>query len=609
MTLSLFGTDDPWEALVDDRPIISGCHALHLYHGYLGAQGLHSQGRSSCYDPAFQAGYPKTPVFDAGSRPAELFLALSGGEYNPAAYKIGLAWICLLVPLLLVLAARAAGLGRAGAFLATAAGLLVWWGDAARLALEVGEVELLLAGLAVAAHLGLLLRYDRAPGPAAWLGLLLTACLGWLAHPLLFLFVVPLLLIYYLTVGPRHAQLSWHLALWAGEIGALALNAFWLTDWITYWWIRSPLLGSESLLQHRTLRAFWEAPLWGDPADRALAMGLLGSSLVGLVLLNVAHRRVAARILGLGAAVLVILALLGISWEPLGRMGTASLLAPGLWLAALPAAHAWTQAGRALARLTGSWVRTALVYLAVAMAAAFCLGDDLMTLAERWAGTAPLQVGLGPVREKLVETLRSNTGPEARVLWEDRPGPRTMPRWTALLPLLTGRAFVGGLDPDGSIEHSHAGFVHGALAGRPVAELSDDRLRDYCRRYNVGWVAVWSPSALARFRAWKEGVVELARLRDGDDEGILFLVKGHVASYALRGQADLIEADSRHITLANVVPVKGQVLLSLHYQAGMRASPSRVQVEHETDPDDGISLVRLRVDGPVARVTLTWDGG
>jgi hypothetical protein len=28
---------------------------------------------SAPFDPAFHAGYPKTPVFDSGSRPAELF--------------------------------------------------------------------------------------------------------------------------------------------------------------------------------------------------------------------------------------------------------------------------------------------------------------------------------------------------------------------------------------------------------------------------------------------------------------------------------------------------------------------------------------------------------
>src|SRR6516225_1374198 len=98
MTLSLFGPDHAWERLLNDRPIVSGRHPLHLYHGYLGARSLAERGTLSCYDPAFQAGYPKTPVFDSGSRPAEMFLSLAGGAYRPAAYKLGLALCCLLVP-------------------------------------------------------------------------------------------------------------------------------------------------------------------------------------------------------------------------------------------------------------------------------------------------------------------------------------------------------------------------------------------------------------------------------------------------------------------------------------------------------------------------------
>src|SRR5262249_30142716 len=88
LTLGLFG-EDPWRTRSDDRPMLSGRHPLHLYHGYLGALSLWDRGHLSCYDPAFHAGYPKTPVFDSGSRPAELALTLAGGEFSPAAYKIG----------------------------------------------------------------------------------------------------------------------------------------------------------------------------------------------------------------------------------------------------------------------------------------------------------------------------------------------------------------------------------------------------------------------------------------------------------------------------------------------------------------------------------------
>ena len=97
----------------------------------------------------------------------------------------------------------------------------------------------------------------------------------------------------------------------------------------------------------------------------------------------------------------------------------------------------------------------------------------------------------------------------------------------------------------------------------------------------------------------------VAALSDGG-AGRLFAVKRPL-SFALKGQATWLGADCRQVALAEVVPRDGVVVLSLHYQAGMRASPSRVQVERELDPYDRIPFVRLRVPGPVTRVTLTWD--
>src|SRR3954469_18655623 len=128
ITLSLFGPDRPWDSLLDDRPILSGRHPLHLYHGYLGARSLYDRGTLCCFDPAFQAGYPKTPVFDSGSRPAEVALALAGARYSPAAYKLALVAVCLLAPGCLYLAARGAGLPRGHSLAACLLGQLVWWG-------------------------------------------------------------------------------------------------------------------------------------------------------------------------------------------------------------------------------------------------------------------------------------------------------------------------------------------------------------------------------------------------------------------------------------------------------------------------------------------------
>jgi hypothetical protein len=79
------------------------------------------------------------------------------------------------------------------------------------------------------------------------------------------------------------------------------------------------------------------------------------------------------------------------------------------------------------------------------------------------------------------------------------------------------------------------------------------------------------------------------------------------SAFILKGQARLLSADCRHIALADLDPEDGEIVLSMHYQAGLQVSPSRVRIEKEPDPYDPIPFIRLRVPGPVARLTLTWQ--
>src|SRR5262249_14136449 len=161
-----------------------------------------------------------------------------------------------------------------------------------------------------------------------------------------------------------------------------------------------------------------------------------------------------------------------------------------------------------------------------------------------------------------------------RILWEDRAMSRKDSRWAALLPRLTGRSFIGGLDPDGTIEPSSICLINQALEGTPIASWKEETLDAYCPRYNVGSGVAWAPAVIQRFREWG-GAEKVVPLSD-DADGWLFRVK-RPPGYALKGRADLLQADSRYITLKDVVPEGGVVVLSLHYQAGMHATPARVQ--------------------------------
>jgi hypothetical protein len=587
--------------LTDDRPILSGRHPLHLYHGFLGANSLLA-GRACCYDPAFQAGYPKTPVFDSGSRPAELWLVLARGAWSPAAYKIGLAAGLLTVPLLLFVAARSGGLDWPASVLAVAGGLLVWWGHPCRQFLETGDVDLLFAIIGAVAHVGLLMAYDRAPGFSNWLGLVVSGTLGVFANPFVFLLLVPVLLVYYLTAGPRHS-LGWHLALLVSGATAVAANSFWLLDWLASLWIHLPLALEGDTLVHRTLRALWEAPSWGTPADRALTVGLFGTAAIGMIIWRLHNDRVPARSFAVALIGLFLLAAAGISWQPLGRLGTSQLLLPALLLALIPAAHAFSIAHASLVRWTGRPWRATVLGGCIAAAIVIYYSSLAYDVISAARGTRPLRIGLDERQETIVAALKAATDPGGRILLEEETSELDCSDWTALLPVLTGRAFLGGLGGDAVIEHGYARLLDQRLAGRPIGDWSDDELDDFCKHYNVNWIACWSPAAVNRLRRWHAVKASLPHFDGGD--GCLFTLEPH--SYILKGEARWLSADSQRITLANVVPAGGKVVLSLHYHRSLHVWPSRVRLEREPDPYDPIPFVRLRLPGPASLVTLSLN--
>ena len=594
LTLRLFGTDSPWRRLADDEPVLSGRHPLHLYHGFLGARNWLERGTTSCFDPAFQAGYPKTPVFDGGSRPAELFLLATGGEYRPAAYKIGLALCCLLAPLAFVAAARGLALPNRTACLAGLIGACLWWSPPVQNLLEAGDLGLLLAGLCALVHLCWLVRYARWPGVDSWLMVAGTACVGWYAQPLLWAVTLPLALVYYLWVAARHG-LHWHLALFgAGLLGAL-VNALWLWDWLRYAWIRMPTGPGPSpvpplaALAGGDWLAGWEAqPFFA-------LVGLVG--MLGLVTLFRRRERAAAAMLAVCAAAVLLLVRLGRAWPPLEELGLAGLFPLAAWALVCPCAAFLAAVAGSIGRKTASPPFGAMLVLLGLGAAVGASGLG------REALTRPgLVVGLDAERQTTIATLTTATEPNARILWEESADDRPGSDWSALLPLLTGRDFLGGLDPNAGVEHMFARLADGVLAGRPVDRWSDAELAHFGERYNVGWVACRSAAALKRFADFP-AARPVAELPDG---GRLFAL-GRTPSFFLKGQGRWVQGDRQRIALADVVPENGEVVLSLHYQSGWRVAPSYVQIERDLDPFDPIPFIRLRMPGPVARLTLTWE--
>src|SRR5262249_12051214 len=265
---------------------------------------------------------------------------------------------------------------------------------------------------------------------------------AWFAQPLFMVLLTPVFLIYHLGVAHRHS-LWWHLPLVIGLTVAVALNAFWLQDWLTYWWIRVPICAEEQATLPGIAGA-WASPVWGEGIDRALVAVTAALGVAGTVMLYATGRRPAARVLGLASVGLFALVFVGLRSRFMGRLGACQLLPAALLFASLPAAFAvaWV-----IGRFRSGWrVVPCAALAALPLLALLEAPDRSQACAERMSRPEPVLIGLGEEKSALVAQVKESTTSDARILWEDRKAGRLAPRWTALLPVLTERPFVGGLD-------------------------------------------------------------------------------------------------------------------------------------------------------------------
>ncbi|HEX3149187.1 MAG TPA: hypothetical protein VHR66_14025 [Gemmataceae bacterium] len=592
LTLHLFGPGLPIDRLTNDEPVLDGRHPLHSYHGLLGYRSWHVRQATTCYDPAFQAGYLKTPIFDAGSRPAELFYLVGGP--TPASYKIGLAICCMLSPLCFALAGRGAGVNAGGSCLAGLIGTALFWSPPCRAMLEAGDLDLLMGGMCAPVYLAWLARFERNPGPVEWLVIAGSAAVGWYMQPLVMVGAVALSLLFHLWAF-RSVRFAWHLGLLSANFVGLGVNGFWLWDWGTHLWMYVPYGGADAPLSTWPA-AFqeWEAFLPHDPVElAACAVGVVGLFIMSW------RSSVAAGLLGAGAVLYVAGGGAGKLWPVLAEVGTQKLQAVGIWCCAVPCAYAMNAISQSIGSSSG--VRLlGIVWLAVGLAG-ITFGLDLPG---RWNATQ-LEIGLGGEREDIVRSLREKSTADGRILWEDRSDITRGSGWTALLPELTQRQYLGGLSPETAIDHLHIRLADGKLIGRPLGDWTDIELARFFDRYNVTRIVCRCPESIARVRRL-EGATAIGEFKNG--AGVLFAID-RKPSFILTGRGQVTQMDWQRVALTDVEPdANGVIVLSLHHHVNWHVSPAYVAVEKDVDVNDPIPLLRLRLPGPTTRVTLTWTG-
>jgi hypothetical protein len=577
-----------WAGLGDERPVLSGRHALHQYHAVLGAARLWQAGQNVCYDPAFEAGYPKTPVFDEGCRLAEVWYWLAGGEYAAGVYKWGVWALVAVIPVAAALALWGAGGSPAG-MVAAAVLASVWtWSAPVQLLLASGLIDGLAAGLAALVFVPHLVRFSQTLDVEAWLLSAAAAVVIWYCQPLLWVPLGVFVFVHYQAMAPQRG-LAWHLAYVGIACVGIVPNAWWLADWGKYWWLR-PAWEGEGV---GAALAGWS---WGGvPGGSVVAAGGLLAALAGwanrwrcgsMIAWTGSLTALAARSFSTGpwldAAGQRSLEVLSLAWGLFGLMGL------------FETAY----------RRGGGFFSLALAGYVALLALPFVGSSQV---ADTWwpePASSSLRLGWTPVEEELLGQLRQQTQPSARILWEERE--READTASALLPLATQRWYIGGLHA--CLEHRYCVLRAGSWLGRPLRHWTDAELEQWLRWFNIGWVVARSDESLRRWQRYP-GARLLWQRQDGQGPlALLEMPRPH--SYLLAGRAEKVWGDCDRIVLEEVVPdEQGAVVLSLHYLPGLRVSPSYVRLERAPEPQGrtAVDLIRLHLPAPVPRIRLSWD--
>ena len=608
-------------AIVDDRPVLTVDHALHLYHGFLGARALRTRGVVCGYDPAFMAGYRRTPIFDPSANLAELS-QLPFRTLNPAAYKAALVMAMFLVPVLVGGGTWLLTGSATPAAVAALATVLYWWVGYPNGLLRSGLVAYLWsAGLATLLACSLE-RHDGKWGPTRWCGLALLGAAGLQSHPTFAIQALPVCMAWLLT----RARRSWRW--WAATAACVAVAAATASPWLV------PLVAH---LRVRTTSApflqtsgtwFFADYWWGQwsyRADAHIPTILLAWLLAALF----ACPRLALSVplLWLHLFYLALLTFLGSLWGPVRSIEPLRFQVPMVLALIVITATGWGRiVGAVMAGGMRRWRAACTIGLATLVTVISAARATIPAARVRLTMDRPLRCGYTAEMLALVGFLKAHTTNEHRVLFEDqlRLWEATDPEsthWTPLLPLLTGRSFIGGLYELAPVPEHYASFGDFHLAGRRIDHWQPDELADFLRTYNVGWVVTWSrrsrpgdpPRSTEVFESlpFCRIIARIPRYSTRPTESVYTIFEVRLdSSWAIEGEAVLAEAGFDRLLFENVCPDPrtGRAVLAFHYdpglvcREGLRLFPVFVG-------EDPVPFVGLRLDSPRKRLTLEFRWG
>jgi hypothetical protein len=591
LTWQFFGSD--LSQLIDNTPLVEGQHSRLLYYGHQVSQAVQEDGFSaSVYDPRLQAGLTIAPWATIESRLAIISCMISD-DYRFATYKILLFVMWLSLPLSLWFMCRICNLGSGAISGALILFLGAAWSPWGLQLLKQGECDVIIGTASMGLALALMVRSYARPRWWTQPAFFLTSAVAFYFWPPIMLL---LLICFILFLGLLAGRLPWSrfLGLIASFALAITLNLFWLRDcWLTWWLLADrELLVTTSLQDYFNIKANLELMVWpglllviGFLGTRTLKSGIGGRS---------------ALVWSLAIVLTTAAALLPQEIESLHLDKLHGWWWCSVWLATIPVGKLLAFLMSGMSNLLGGHQRNLIVLTVLGGTLGTLFREDLARHLVKIEQLGPLKMKVPVELGQSIDRLRQQTTSDARILWEET---RENSAWSPLLMGNIERSFIGGLGRSEQvlIEPLQVRLASGNLLGKPIGLWSNSDLTSLVVDWNVGWIAAYHPESIQRWLKYPETEV----VADLPLSGKLIKIK-RVYNFCKQGEARWHLSSRRQLTLTNLVPEGGQVVISLHHHQGMRSLNSKAQIETWQQAFDGIPMIKIKIPGPMERLTIEW---
>ncbi|MGH9819074.1 MAG: hypothetical protein ACRD43_02795, partial [Pyrinomonadaceae bacterium] len=515
------------------------------------------------YNPFFMAGYPSNTIQDLSIKLFEfLALALSSIAFTPIQwFKLLAVFANACVPWLMYLAGynlffEYAGIKKIAAPVAAMLGTIYWWNSLPREMFYYGMIGYPLAAYASVLGVSLLYRLAKQRTLSAFTiigGMFLAAAILPLHFQSPIIFLPPIIAL--LIARPKLLQRN--LVLWTTAAAALAVavNLMWLAPAIHH---RADDVSSDIVEQlslfvsndpltflkdYLSAKGYWSfrSDFW-EKGFRLMLLVLGGTATLKLL-----------RDENKDAGVIFVCALLG-------------LFLLTYWGSLLPFLKGWQPMrfkvpydlflSIASSYVIARWLTTASArsssYLVPGIVICGTVAFLLNLIQTEGQGRMLLRTRMRPEITAIVNWVQRETPDNGRVLFEES-GDETGFVYdgiylSSFLPHLTGRQLIGGPINLYNDRHHFAEYHSGKLFKRDIERVSDDEIRDYLRRYNIGAIVAFHPSSIRRWQ-------DLAGLVTLDQRfGPIHLLRvNQPLTWFFRGEGEVLA----HLNRLEVSNVKG----------------------------------------------------